>query len=66
MARNGKGTLFWKDAWLEKDLLRVLFPVLFDLSKEKDITVYGFLTLHGQLTFSRWLPSFLFEQMEEW
>jgi hypothetical protein len=32
-------TLFWKDAWLRKDPLCIMFPVSFDLRKEMDATV---------------------------
>ena len=54
--------LSWTDPWLHSKPLCITHLVLFDLCKEKIITVSGFLATHGQLTFTRWLPPFLFDQ----
>lgn len=60
--KNGNWTLFWKDTWISQRPLCVLYPVLFDLCEEKNITVYQFLVKDGNLQFTRWLSSLLFEQ----
>ena len=39
--------------------------MLFDLCVNKNISVFNFLTINGQVQFSRWLPSLLFEQWIE-
>lgn len=40
----------------------LLSPVLFDLSEDKNITVFEFLQRNGQIRFSRWLPPILFDR----
>jgi len=50
------------DFWLQAKPLCITYPVLFELCNEKHITVFDFLLLHSQLTFTRWLPPFLFDQ----
>jgi len=60
--KNGKGTSFWVDAWLEKKPLCVLHPVLYDLCTDKNISTYQFLLRHGQLGFTRWLTPLLFAE----
>ena len=62
--KTGRGdrTLFWLDPWLTQQPLCTLYPVLFDLCDMKKCTVLDFLTINGQLHFSRWLPPLLFEQ----
>jgi len=60
--KNGKGTSFWVDAWLEKKPLCVLHPVLYDLCTDKNISTYQFLLRHGQLGFPRWLTPLLFAE----
>ncbi|GAU47696.1 hypothetical protein TSUD_190240 [Trifolium subterraneum] len=37
--RNGEGTLFWKDSWLEGGSLSTRFNRLFELALDKNITV---------------------------
>ena len=58
--KTGRGdrTLFWLDPWLTQQPLCTLYPVLFDLCDMKKCTVLDFLTINGQLHFSRWLPPF--------
>ena len=43
--KNGKGTSFWVDAWLEKKPLCILHPVLYDFCTDKNISTYQFLLL---------------------
>jgi hypothetical protein len=59
--KNGKSTLFWEDPWLRDTPLCVLYPVLYDLCKDKYISVYSFILTNAQLHFTRWLPPFLFD-----
>lgn len=42
--------------------LCLLHPVLYDLCEDKLILVHLFVMKHGQLSFSRWLPTLLFEE----
>ena len=58
--KTGRGdrTLFWLDPWLTQQPLCTLYPVLFDLCDMKKCTMLDFLTINGQLHFSRWLPPF--------
>jgi hypothetical protein len=59
---NGKNTSLWLDTWLEDKPLYACFPILFELCKEKNISLYQFLHRQGQLQFKRCLPPILFEQ----
>jgi hypothetical protein len=52
---NGQKTLFWKDKWLYNDSLEVLFPDLFDMCLQKNISVDKVKQNHNVVTFSRWL-----------
>jgi hypothetical protein len=60
--RNGRGTSFWTDTWLNDKPLCYLFPILFSLCADKNISVYQFLLQQGQINFDRWLSPLLFEQ----
>ena len=63
--KNGRKTSLWTDTWISDKPLCILYPVLFDLCVNKNISVFNFLTINGQVQFSRWLPSLLFEQWIE-
>lgn len=39
--RNGEGTLFWKDTWLDNCPLKIRFCRLFNICSNPDITVAG-------------------------
>ena len=60
--KNGKTCAFWLEKWLDKEALCVTFPVLFDLCKDKNITVHSVLEKGGQIDFNRWRPPLIFEQ----
>ena len=59
--RNGKKTLFWEDSWIMGKSICNEHPVLYDLCKNKQVTVQEMWTRNGRLNFSRWLPPSLFE-----
>jgi len=52
---NGQKTLFWKDKWLYNNSLEVLFPDLFDMCLQKNISVDKVKQNHNVVTFNRWL-----------
>lgn len=53
--RNGKKTLFWKDRWLCKQPLCLLYPDLFKMCQQQDITVAEVRKDPKLITFTRWL-----------
>ena len=59
--RNGKKTLLWEDSWIIGKSICNEHPVLYDLCKNKQVTVQEMWTRNGRLNFSRWLPPSLFE-----
>lgn len=61
--KNGQKTLFWKDIWLYDQPLYLLFPDLFAMCEQQDITVGQVLSDSHSVTFSRWLVD---KWKEEW
>jgi hypothetical protein len=53
--RNGKSALFWQDSWLYDSPLCILFPDLFKLCNQKEISVYQGVQETSAVTFCRWL-----------
>jgi hypothetical protein len=53
--RNGRQTLFWKDAWLYDKPICVIAPVLYEWCSDKNLTVNHFLSRDGPIDFDRWL-----------
>jgi hypothetical protein len=39
--KNGKKTLFWRDTWLYEKPLNILYPNLFKLCEQPDISLYS-------------------------
>jgi len=60
--KDGKKTLFWEDSWLIGGPLCVAHPVLYDLCKDKLITVHEMLVRNGHMNFYKWLHNPLFEE----
>jgi len=60
LVKNGKATSFWLDTWIHNKPLCLMYPVLFDMCLDKQISVQHFLVHHGQLNFNRWLTPLLF------
>jgi hypothetical protein len=60
--KDGKKTLFWEDSWLIGGPLCIAHPVLYDLCKDKLITVHEMLVRNGHPNFYRWLHNPLFEE----
>jgi len=54
-SKNGRGTLFWKDSWLYEKPLHLLYPDLFKLREQPDISVYDVKNNPQLVTFTRWL-----------
>lgn len=52
---NGKKILFWKDSWLYDRPISLLFPDLFKMAQQRDITLAEVVLNPLSLTFSRWL-----------
>lgn len=52
---NGQGTLFWQDTWLYDKCISLLFPDLFKMSQQKEISVHDMLTNPQRMSFSRHL-----------
>jgi len=57
---NGERTSFWKDVWLDMSVLKELFPRLFLLAVDKNVTVaepgcWSGLSLKWNLCWSRTL-----------
>jgi hypothetical protein len=52
---NGKKTLFWKDKWLYEKSLEVLFPDLFAMCLNQNITVEQVKKDPIVVKFTRWL-----------
>ena len=63
LVKNGKATSFWLDTWIHNKPLCLMYPVLFDMCLDKQISVQHFLVHHGQLNFNRWLTPLLFWTM---
>lgn len=53
IGRDGKKTLFWKDTWLFDKPLNYLFPDLFKLCLQPDISVFQ--VKQNSVSFRRWL-----------
>jgi hypothetical protein len=53
--RDGRKTLFWKDYWLHDKPPSLLFPTLFKLCEQPDISVYRVRSDPSCVTFIRWL-----------
>lgn len=52
---NGKRTLFWKDAWLFDKPTNLVFPDLFKLCEQPNITVLQVKNNPSGVAFTRWL-----------
>jgi hypothetical protein len=52
---DGKLILFWRDKWLYDQPLMSLFPDLYKMTQQPDITLAKVKLNPGSLTFSRWL-----------
>lgn len=55
IVKNGNKTLSWKDTWLYSDPLCLLFPDLFKLCEQQNISVYQLISGTVNVTFCRWL-----------
>lgn len=56
---NGCKTLLWKDTWLDDTPLCCNYSTLYELYKDKDITVQKFVEMNMQAGFRRRLPEIL-------
>lgn len=61
-ANNGEKTLLWTDSWMEETPLCLKLSTLFELCKEKSISVADCVKKGGQVEFRRWLPEVLYGQ----
>jgi hypothetical protein len=62
---NGKNTLFWKDKWLNECSLMTQYPLLYELSTNKDITVSYVIGINiFYLSFNRTLNYILSDQLQ--
>jgi hypothetical protein len=61
--RDGKSTLVWKGTCLYRDPLCTLFPDLFKICGQKDISVFQLVSGLIPISFCRWLTS---ELRVEW
>ena len=52
---DGKNTLFWKDSWLYSKPLCILFPELFKICEQPELTVFHLKSDINSMTFTRWL-----------
>lgn len=55
--KDGKSTSVWRDIWLYDEPLCDLFPGLFKLCEQQEITVHQMICNIIPITFSRWLTS---------
>jgi len=63
--RDGQRTLFWKDIWLYDQPLCMLYPDLFAMCQQSDLTVFQVKTDIQSVTFSRWLVDIWKENWEK-
>jgi hypothetical protein len=52
---NGLLTSFWGDSWCSTRPLKDMFPVLFDICNEQNITVAGAAAMGCRFSYRRWL-----------
>jgi hypothetical protein len=52
---NGLLTSFWGDSWCSTSPLKDMFPVLFDICNEQNITVAGAADMGWRFSYRRWL-----------
>jgi hypothetical protein len=52
---NGKKILFWKDRWLYDKPLDIIFPDLFKMAQQQDISLAEAKMNPDKITLSRWL-----------
>jgi hypothetical protein len=63
---NGRRTSFWKNFWIGDGPLALSFPILFDLTSDKDITVYKVMSSNFEaLSFRRRMTGNLQELFDE-
>jgi len=62
--QNGENMRFWQDSWLGDQPICAKFPILYELSEVKNISVGEFIRKNGLITFRRWLLTILQEQWE--
>jgi len=55
IVKNGNKTLAWKDSWLYNEPLCILFPDLFKLCEQQNISVCQLIRGTINVTFCRWL-----------
>jgi len=53
ITRDGKKTLFWKDTWLHDKPLCLIFPDLFKICEQPDVTVHHMKLEPQMITFTR-------------
>ena len=60
---NGEQTSVWEDAWCTSSPFKFLYPNLFEICNEKELSVAEAFRINWQLTFRRWLPGDLQTQL---
>jgi len=62
--KDGRSTLFWRDTWIYDKPLSSLFPDLFKICEQPDISLYHVKLDPNHVTFTRWLIDDLWLSLE--